>query len=206
MRERFPIYDGAPYSLIFDRLLRGVHKRVAGRVPGGSRCLDACCGTGGLTFQLAQRCTHVLGVDHSPAMIRRAEWLRVLRRFEHVAFRVGDATALEGIGDGEFDVATVAMGLHEMPAAERARVLPELLRVARRAVIVDFAVPMPANSAGVRNRAFEFLAGPRHFAGFRDYTRRGGLPALIEDAGATVEFSRPMDQGTLELLEIVGAG
>lgn len=202
MRTRFPIYDGTPYSLIFDRMLAGVHRIMAGRVPGGSRCLDACCGTGGLTFQLAQRCTHVTGVDYSPAMIRRAEWLRVLKRFEHVAFRVGDAAALEGVGDGEFDVATVVMGLHEMPADVRGRVLPELLRVARRVVIVDFAVPMPANTAGIRNRTFEFLAGPRHFAGFRDYTRRGGLQPQVEACGATVEFSRPLDQGTLSLLEV----
>lgn len=202
MRQSFPIYDGAPYSLIFDRMLRGVHKIVAARVPGGSRCLDVCCGTGGLTFQLAQRCTHVTGVDHSPSMIRRAEWMRIIKRFEHVGFRVGDAAALEGVGDGEFDVATVAMGLHEMPVDARERVLPELLRVARRAVIVDFAVPMPANAAGVRNRVFEFLAGPRHFAGFRDYTRRGGLQPLVEACGATVEFSRPLDRGTLSLQEI----
>ncbi len=203
MRQRFPIYDGTPYSLIFDGMLRGVHQRVAARVPGGSRCLDACCGTGGLTFQLAQRCTRVLGIDHSPAMISRAEALRMERRFEHVAFRVGDVTDLDGIADREFDVATVAMGLHEMPADVRSRALPELLRVARRVVVVDFAVPMPVNGAGIRNRTVEFLAGPRHFAGFRDYTRRGGLPALIEDCDATIDALRSIDRGTLTLVEVV---
>jgi len=205
MRERFPIYDGTPYSLIFDRLLRGVHERVAARVPGGSRCLDACCGPGGLTFQLAQRSPHVVGVDHSPAMIRRAEALRVDRGFEHVAFRVADVTDLDGFADGEFDVATVAMALHEMPAPVRERALPELLRVARRIVALDFAVPMPFNGPGARNRFFELLAGPHHYRGFRDYTRRGGLLPLAEAAGATVSFQRPVDRGTLTLVELVRA-
>jgi demethylmenaquinone methyltransferase/2-methoxy-6-polyprenyl-1,4-benzoquinol methylase len=202
VRRRFPIYDGAPYSLVFDRLLRGVHRRVAERVPGGSRCLDVCCGTGGLTFQLAQRCTRVVGIDHSPAMISRAETLRIDRGFEHVAFRVADATGLGGLSRSGFDVAVVAMGLHEMPAVERARVLPGLLGIVRRVVIVDFAVPMPGNLAGIRNRGFELIAGPRHYAGFRDYTRRGGLPPLVEDCGATVVFERSLDRGTLTLMEI----
>jgi demethylmenaquinone methyltransferase/2-methoxy-6-polyprenyl-1,4-benzoquinol methylase len=202
VRERFPIYDGTPYSLVFDPLLRGVHQRVAARIPGGSRCLDVCCGSGGLSFQLAQRCMRVVGIDHSPAMISRAESLRIDRGFEHVAFRVADATDLGGFARGEFDVATVAMGLHEMPADERTRVLPGLLRIARRVVVVDFAVPMPVNLAGIRNRSVELIAGPRHYAGFRDYTRRGGLPPLVEDCGATVVFQRALDRGTLTLLDI----
>jgi ubiquinone/menaquinone biosynthesis C-methylase UbiE len=202
VRKRFPIYDGTPYSLVFDGLLRGVHERVAKRVPGGSSCLDVCCGSGGLTYQLAQRCTRVVGIDHSPAMIRRAEALRIDRGFEHVAFRVADATALTDFADLEFDAATISMALHEMPTAIRDQVLPEMLRVARRVVAIDFAVPMPTNWAGIRNRTFELIAGPHHYRGFRDYTRRGGLLPLIEDCGATVAFQRPVDQGTLTLVEI----
>jgi hypothetical protein len=81
-------------------------------------------------------------------------------------------------------------------------VLPGLLRIARRVVVVDFAVPMPVNLAGIRNRSVELIAGPRHYAGFRDYTRRGGLPPLVEDCGATVVFQRALDRGTLTLLDI----
>jgi len=197
-------YDGTPYSLVFDPLLRGLHQRVAAWVPQDARCLDVCCGPGGLTFELARGGRHVLGVDLSEKMITRARQLQ--QRGEHpgVSFQVCDATDLQGISEGEFDVATVSMGLHEMPAAVRERVIPELLRVAASVVIVDFAVPMPVNRAGVRNRVIELAAGFSHFAGFRDYTRRGGLLPLIEAAGAVVARSRPMDQGTLLLLEVTG--
>jgi len=105
-------YDGTPYSLVFDPMLRGLHQRVAAWVPEGVSCLDVCCGPGGLTFQLAQRCERVVGVYQSEKMIARAHELR--RRSEHgpIEFRVGDAAQLDDFRAGAFDVATVAMGLH----------------------------------------------------------------------------------------------
>jgi ubiquinone/menaquinone biosynthesis C-methylase UbiE len=195
-------YDGTPYSLVFDPMLRGLHQRVAAWVPEGCSCLDVCCGPGGLTFQLARRCERVVGVDLSEKMITRARQLADRHGLGEVAFQVGDATDLGRFVAGSFDVATVAMGLHEMPVDVRERVIPELLRVAASAVIVDFAVPMPVNLAGIRNRAIEFAAGPAHFGGFRDYTRRGGLLPLVEAAGALVTRSRRLDGGTLLQLEI----
>lgn len=198
-------YDGTPYSLVFDPMLRGLHERVAAWVPAGSSCLDVCCGPGGLTFQLARRCERVVGIDRSERMIARARQLMARHEYGEVDFQVGDATELSSFVAGSFDVATVAMGLHEMPVDIRERVIPELLRVAASAVIVDFAVPMPINVAGLRNRAIEVAAGPSHFAGFRDYTRRGGLLALAEAAGAQVQRSRPLDRGTLLQVELSGA-
>ena len=196
------LYDGAPYSILFDRQLRGLHQLVAEWVPTQATCLDVCCGTGGLSFALAERCRHVDGIDHSPKMIARADDIRRRRAIDSVSFRLGDAAGLHDVSDGAYDVATVVLGLHEMPTDVRDRVLPELLRVATQVVIADFAVPMPINVAGLRNRMIEFLAGPRHFAGFRDYTQRGGLPALIEAVGARTERSRPMDGGTMLLAVI----
>ncbi len=198
-------YDGTPYSLVFDPMLRGLHQRVAAWVPEDSVALDACCGPGGLTFALAERCTSVLGVDLSEKMIARARALQQRRQREGVSFQVADAANLSLYSSAAFDVATVAMGLHEMPAEIRERVIPELLRVATTVVIADFAVPMPINAAGLRNRAIELVAGPAHFGGFRDYTRRGGLLPLVEKAGAVVKRSRPLDGGTLLQVEIRAA-
>jgi len=173
---------------------------VAAKVPEGSSCVDVCCGSGGLTFQLARRCERVVGVDLSEKMIARAEALRGQRGVAHVAFHVGDAARMEMLEDGELDVATVCMGLHEMPPDVRERVLPEMLRVARRVVVADFAVPMPVNRSGVRNRVIEFLGGPDHFSGFLHYYRHGGLPPMLEAAGARIETQRTLDRGTLALV------
>ena len=197
-----PYYDGAPYALIFEGLLRGLHQRVAAWVPQDASCLDACCGTGGLCFELAPRCSRVLGVDISPKMIAHAERTAGRLGLDQVRFRVADAGQLSELPDRAFDAATACMGLHEMPAELRPRVLRELLRVAARVVIADFAAPQPRNLPGLRNRFFEVAAGRRHFAGYRDYQRRGGLPALIERCGARIERQRPLDGATLLQLEV----
>jgi SAM-dependent methyltransferase len=196
------LVGGLPYSLVFDRLLRGLHQRAAAQVPEGHSCVDVCCGTGGLTFQIARRAPRVVGVDISPSMIRRAELLRERRGLDHVSFVQGDATDLSHLAVDELDCGAVCMGLHEMPTDVRERVLPELLRVVRRLVIVDFRIPMPRNVAGIRNRVIEFLGGPAHFTGFLDYKRRGGLDALLDPTGATIEHRRTLDAGTLELVVI----
>ena len=196
------LYDGTLYSWIFDRIERELHQRVAAFAGEAERCLDACCGTGGLSFALAEHCNEVVGVDHSPRMIARANLLRRRRNLARVSFRTGDVSALDGVVEGPFDVATASLGLHEMPAGVRARVLPELLRLAPRVVVLDFAIPMPHNIAGWRNRAIELMAGPRHFAGFRDFARRGGLLPLVAAAGSRVLRQRFMDAGTLFLAEI----
>jgi SAM-dependent methyltransferase len=198
-----PIYDGAAYSIVFDRLLAGLHQRIAACVEEGSSCFDACCGPGGLTFRLAEKCSEVVGVDISEKMIARARSLQHKRKIENVTFHVADVSRLEIFPDNRFDVATVAMGLHEMPTEVRSIVLPQLLRLAAKVIIVDFVVPMPANWAGLRNKVIERLAGRQHYLGFKDYCERGGLPSLIEQSGACIEQQRYFDSGTLLLAEII---
>ena len=199
-------YDGTPYSLIFDRQMLGLHRIVASWVEEGAQCLDACCGPGGLAFALAARCSRVEGIDFSSRMIARAELLRVRRGVTNLAFRVADASRLNLFQDDAFAYATVSMGLHEMPPPIRIKALRELLRVARRVIIADFAIPMPRNLAGVRNRLFEVMAGPRHFRHFRDYARRGGLPTLVQQSGGAVIAQRSLDSATLQLMEVSREG
>ncbi len=197
-----PFYDGAPYSLVFDRLLHGLHQRVAAWVEEGASCLDVCCGSGGLSCELALRCPQVLGIDISRKMIAQAQRTARRRGLDQVRFRVADAGQLEEIPDDAFDCATVCMGLHEMPPQVRARVLPGLLRIAPRVVMADYAAPLPRNLPGLRDRLIELAAGRSHFAGFCDFGRRGGLPALIEACGARIERQRQLDGATLLQLEV----
>jgi ubiquinone/menaquinone biosynthesis C-methylase UbiE len=197
-----PFYDGTIYSLVCDRMTRGLHQRVAAWVDEGSTCLDACCGSGGLTFQLAPRCRHVEGVDVSRPMVDRAERLRAKRAVSGVCFRMADVCRLDVFPDRAFDFATICLGLHEMPRQARLQVLPELLRVAGRVIVVDFAVPMPKNGAGIRNRIIEALAGRRHFRGFRDYMAQGGLSALVYASRAQVVRQRLLDRRTIVMAEV----
>jgi len=165
----------------------------------GERVLEACCGTGALALRLAESGRTVVGVDLSPKNIEFAR-----RRAEGVApdslrFEVRDVSTLDLPEDGPYDLATVILALHEMPDDARVSVLAALLRIAERVMVVDFAVPMPWNLAGARNRTMELAAGLEHFTAFRSYTRAGGLDTLVTTCGARTESSRTIDSGTLEV-------
>lgn len=194
------IYDGWPYAAICGRQLAQLRGRVAGEVAAGARVLDAGSGTGELALELAPRCAEVLGVERSPRMHAYAERVRSRRGIGNVRFRLGDAGHLPDLPDGSFDVATSVMVVHELPEALRERFLRELARVAREVLLTDFAAPMPLSAAGLRNRLFELLAGPAHFAAFRSFQRRGGLPALLERAGLERVSQRALDRGALVMV------
>ena len=99
---------------------------AAGLNPGGT-ALDLACGTGSLTRDLARKVGpdgYVLGIDFSQEMLRAAR----SRLKPGVAYRLGDATDLEGVPSDSFDAATIAYGARNIPDldalfSEMARVL-----------------------------------------------------------------------------------
>lgn len=62
----------------------------------GGPILELACGTGRVTYALAERCAHVVGIDRSPNMLRRAEERRPqMTGGSHVTFRQADMTNFE---------------------------------------------------------------------------------------------------------------
>lgn len=121
--------------------------RETGLRPGGS-ALDVACGSGKLTAELAKLAGpagRVVGLDFS------AEMLAVARR-DHAAieFRQGDALDLP-FEDASFDAATIAFGLRNL--SDPVRGLREMVRVARRAVVLEFVRP-PKGIVGGAYRAY----------------------------------------------------
>lgn len=196
-------YDGPVYGHLVEPLLSGVHGIVVEALPPGPRVLEACCGTGGLARRIAATGREVLGVDLAPANIALARSRQPPDL--SVRFEVGDVAALPLPEAGPYDVATIVMALHEMPATYRLPVLERLLLLAGKVLVVDFVAPMPWSVAGVRNRSVEFAAGPEHFGGFRSFQAQGGLPELVERAGARTLSERRLDSGTLHLALLQGS-
>lgn len=180
-------YDGRLYAALIEPFQRRLHRRILGLVPEGASVLDACCGAGGLSLRLAPQCPRVVGLDLSPRQIEFAELRRRRRALRDLEFRVADVTRLEGLDDDAFDLAIAVLALHEMSREDRVPCLREIGRVGRRVLVVDYAVPLPRSPVGVGAWIAEAAAGPRHFWGFRDYYRRGGLDPLLEEAGLTTE-------------------
>ncbi|HME69273.1 MAG TPA: class I SAM-dependent methyltransferase [Myxococcota bacterium] len=97
------------------------HRFLLSQLP--MRCgpaLEVGCGAGAFSRLLAARCAHVLGLDLSPEMIRRARERTAGLR--NVAFRVEDASHCDLPGEAFDCVASIAT-LHHLPAE------PTLLRL-----------------------------------------------------------------------------
>ena len=195
-----------PYRRIapaYDRLVgpmqSGVHRVAREVLPPqpGWRVLDVGCGTGaGLAGYLAAGCT-VSGVDVSPAMLERAR------------SRLGDVAELELTdGDtlpfesGSFDLVTTSMVLHEVPLPRRAPFLNELARVAApggRLLLIDFRFGSLRGWRGPVLRgltaAIERVAG--HYPGYQSFKGSGGVPAIVTEAGLTIEREKIVAGGNM---------
>jgi SAM-dependent methyltransferase len=200
---RSRIYDGAFYGRLLDPLNSDLHGFIADQVEPGARVLDVGCGTGALAFRLARKAGEVVGVELSPAMIAYANRRLGAAAARNVSFVLGDVTAaLGGQPDGCFDVATIVLVLHEMPAEARAGVLREATRLARRVLCVDFHVPLPWSLTGLLFRSVELAAGREHFRAFRDFNGRGGIPGVAASAGLGCRHVRTIAGAALDVSEV----
>ena len=175
--------------------------------PGGT-ALDVACGSGKLAAELARMAGaggRVVGLDFSPRMLEIA-------RAAHPAieFLEGDALSLP-FDDRSFDAATIAFGLRNL--ADPVRGLSEMVRVARRAVVLEFVRP-PRGVIGGAYRLYlrtllpavgGLLSGApdayRYLSDTVDsYRTPGELAELATRAGwAGVRFT-PLAMGTVGLL------
>ncbi len=177
-------FYGPIYHRLFDPQLAEARQVAVGLVAEGSSVLDLGCGTGLLGFALAERkkC-RVVGLDLS---LRMLDYAREANRFPDVSFIHGDATDLSRFADRSFDDATLLMLVHELPKPQQVLVLKEALRVARRAIIIDAAAPLPRNIGGLGIRFVEATFGHDHNPHFKAFLSGGGLSGMLAGAAGPI--------------------
>lgn len=113
--------------------------RALGQARAHGRVLDCPCGAGRLVPTILKHADHVTAVDLAHAMVTQAEEaLAPLAAAGHVDFAVASVDDLP-FEDGTFDTAVCHRLIHHIAdVGERAAVLAELARVARRRVILSF--------------------------------------------------------------------
>jgi len=130
----------ARYDLMNRLMTVGLDRRwrqmAAGqaRLAAGDEALDACCGTGDLTFSLVEACPGcaVTGLDFTPEMLERARDKAAARESRGLPvpreFIAGDVLALP-FADDRFAAVTVGWGVRNVPDVPGA--FREMARVTR---------------------------------------------------------------------------
>ncbi len=157
----------------------------------GERILDLGCGTGQLTKRIADAGATVIGVDHSPEMIRQAK-----ANYPEIRFEVGDAR--EFAFDEPFDAIFSNAVLHWVKPPERAvERLSDGLKPAGR-LVAEFGgkgnvdVIMRALRGAARELGFDELAAvdPWYYPSIGEYA------SLLEQHGLEVTFATLFDRPT----------
>jgi demethylmenaquinone methyltransferase / 2-methoxy-6-polyprenyl-1,4-benzoquinol methylase len=216
-------------SLGLDRGWRRRTVRALQLPPDGRpRVLDVATGTGDLAIDIARACpgATVAGLDPSAGMLEVAV-RKVARRglAERVTFVTGDAQALP-YGSCEFDAATIAFGIRNVP--DRAAALRELARVVRpggRVAVLELGEPSgqvaadaPLVSRALRRvfggaarfhcrtvvpRLGALLSGAREYAYLQRsvaaFPPAAEFAALMERSGLHVVDVRPLTFGACTL-------
>ncbi len=169
------------------RPLRHVRKQVTALsgVTSKSRVLDVATGTGAQARAFAEKAAEVVGIDLSDEMLQVA---RRLSRAPNLSFQRADATSLP-FDDESFDVTSISMALHEMPASIRLRVLGELRRVTKpggTVTLVDYGRP-----PGLRGDLVAGLVRLYERAPFLDFLA-SDLRELAHGAGLEVVMEVPL--------------
>ena len=166
VRNKVHWYDGNFYAKYLDPWAGELRKMISEHIQDNSTVIDIGCGTGALAFELAKKCTKVVGVELSRKMLCYAYEQKQKGDYPHVLFYHADGSMLTDVTDEKFNYATISFVLHEMSPQERHKTVQQMKDIARTLIIADYAVPQPKNIWGFLNTLSELLGGPSHFKGY----------------------------------------
>lgn len=192
--------SGIFYGTFIDPILKPMRKRVAKEIKNNETIIDIASGTGDQVFELAKTASKIIGVDLSESMTNYANNECRKREISNGEFIIGDATNLSKFAENSFDVAIMSLALHQFTPELHTPILKEMKRVAHKIIIVDYAVPLPKNYAGIGSRIAEFIAGKEHNQNFKSYYKIGGLNEILRRNNLKIEKSDLFGKGAFQLV------
>ena len=181
-------------------------------------CLDLACGTGDVTFMLAEKYPDgkIVGLDLTEPMLAIA---RQRNHYAKVEFIKGDMTAT-GLPDASIDIVTGSYAVRNAPELKSAFVeIHRLLRPGGTLAILDFSKPASRLFQNIQYKVLQSWCGLWGFILHRNaevhsyiatslklYPDRGELRRLLRECGFAVKVSRRFYFGTLELLILQKSG
>jgi ubiquinone/menaquinone biosynthesis C-methylase UbiE len=118
-----------------------IYRRRVSEAAKGRRVLEYGCGTGSLAFDLAERASHVIGIDISDVAIRTAHLSADRRNLTNVEFRVDNAEAMQ-LPAKHVDVVAGSGIVHHLDIP---KAMQEVRRVLTRGGMAIFAEPLAHN-------------------------------------------------------------
>jgi ubiquinone/menaquinone biosynthesis C-methylase UbiE len=183
-KDKSLFYYGPVYHKLFDPPLAEGGQVALELLPEGASVLDVGCGTGVFSSRLRkEKNCRVVGIDLSLKML---EFARRSSPYPEVTFRHEDATDLSAFQDLSFDYSTILNVMHELSRAQQGAVLMEALRVARKAVLIDWASSLPRNVGGIGARVVEATFGHDHNLNFKAFLAAGGIAGVLRESALPV--------------------
>jgi ubiquinone/menaquinone biosynthesis methyltransferase len=194
-----PKYDRVTSWLSYGQDRRWKRKLVQlAKIEPQHEVLDLACGTGDITFMLAETLTmgHVVGVDITSGMLDIANRKKGRMGCQNVRFELGDIMSLN-FPDSQFDRITVGYGLRNVPDLPGAlKEVWRLLRPGGRFLSLDFGKPRNRIYRGLYLRYLTFVGSSFGWVLHRDpdvyryipeslklYPAQDGVKVLMDAAG-----------------------
>ena len=188
------------YGGLIDPILVPMRKKINKEIKPGQSLIDVACGTGAQVFESASKVSEAVGIDLSQSMIDKALRTQKRKNIGNVAFFVNDATDLSRFSDNQFEIATMSLALHQFEQDLHTPILNEMKRVAKKIIILDYAIPLPQNYSGIGSRVAEFFAGIEHHRNFKKFCSLGGLNEILPENQLKITKSVLFGDGAFQLV------
>jgi len=114
-------------------------KHLEGYITPESRVLEVGCATGYYAMEYVEKCREYVGIDICPAHIAILKKKIADNGLSNLTCQVGDATKLENIPDGGFDVVLCLGPMYHLPPKERTLAFAQCHRVCKAGGILAFS-------------------------------------------------------------------